>query len=489
MSAALKNIYAATPRTVRGSPVQLSGDPKGENFLYCSGQSVFIRNLANPLIVDVYSEHPCATTVARYAPSRFYIASADEQGNVRIWDTTQKEHILKFETKPFAGSISDLSWSPDSQRIVAVGEGREKFGHVFSWDAGNSVGEITGHTKAATSCDMKPTRPFRIISGGIDQTSVQYDGPPFKYRLAHTDHSKFVNCVRYAPDGERYLTVGSDGKGFFYEAKDGAKVGELGAEGAHTGGIMSCSWSPDSKQVLTVSVDKTAKIWDVATSSVVQTFAVSDAPTTDDQLLGCLWQGTYLLAVALDGTIYYLDKATGKPSRALKGHNKFVKALGYNKADGSIYSAAYDGQLVRWTEGSGNPEAIRGAGHTNEVSAIAVESGAGRVITAAMDDTYRIVDHAAKAQTGTVVKLDGPLCDLDIPTDQSNGVGITATHQSVVLIRGDKAVFTQKVQWKPLSVAISPDAVEAAVGGDVIEFCVSVSDFGFPGQPRSHFFD
>jgi len=28
--------------------------------------------------------------------------------------------------------------------------------------------------------------------------------------------------------------------------------------------------SPDSRQILTVSGDKTAKIWDVATSSVVQ---------------------------------------------------------------------------------------------------------------------------------------------------------------------------------------------------------------------------
>lgn len=51
---------------------------------------------------------------------------ADSTGKVRIWDTTNKEHILKSEFTPISGAIRDLAWSPDSQKIVAVGEGREK---------------------------------------------------------------------------------------------------------------------------------------------------------------------------------------------------------------------------------------------------------------------------------------------------------------------------------------------------------------------------
>lgn len=46
---------------------------------------------------------------------------------MRIWDTVNKEHILKNEFQPFAGQIKDLSWSPDNQRIVVVGEGRERY--------------------------------------------------------------------------------------------------------------------------------------------------------------------------------------------------------------------------------------------------------------------------------------------------------------------------------------------------------------------------
>jgi len=50
----------------------------------------------------------------------------DQSGKVRIWDTVNKEHILKNEFPIFGGPIKDIGWSPDSQRMVVVGEGREK---------------------------------------------------------------------------------------------------------------------------------------------------------------------------------------------------------------------------------------------------------------------------------------------------------------------------------------------------------------------------
>lgn len=41
----LEFVYASLPRTSRGQPIVLGGDPKGKNFLYCNGNSVIIRNI------------------------------------------------------------------------------------------------------------------------------------------------------------------------------------------------------------------------------------------------------------------------------------------------------------------------------------------------------------------------------------------------------------------------------------------------------------
>lgn len=67
--------FAALPRTQRGTPLVLGGDPKGKNFLYTNGNSVIIRDIENPAIADVYTEHSCQVNVAKYSPSGFYIAS------------------------------------------------------------------------------------------------------------------------------------------------------------------------------------------------------------------------------------------------------------------------------------------------------------------------------------------------------------------------------------------------------------------------------
>lgn len=40
-----EKVFAALPTAERGKPVKITGDPKGENFLYCNGQSIFIRNI------------------------------------------------------------------------------------------------------------------------------------------------------------------------------------------------------------------------------------------------------------------------------------------------------------------------------------------------------------------------------------------------------------------------------------------------------------
>ena len=107
--------FATLPRTERGKPLVLSADPKGKNFLYANGNSVIIRDLAKPEIADVYTEHSCPVIVAKYSPSGFYIASADQSGKIRIWDTVNIEHILKNEYQPISGPIYDIAWSADSQ--------------------------------------------------------------------------------------------------------------------------------------------------------------------------------------------------------------------------------------------------------------------------------------------------------------------------------------------------------------------------------------
>ena len=162
-----------------------------------------------------------------------------------------------------------MQWSADSQRIVVGGEGREKFGHVFSADTGTSVGEIMGTSKPINSVDFKPSRPFRCVVASEDNSICYFEGPPFKWKRTLNEHDRFVNVVRYSPNGEKFASGGADGKLVVFDGKSGDKIGELGSP-AHTGGIYSLAWDPTSKMILTVSGDKTAKLWNVESNTLVR---------------------------------------------------------------------------------------------------------------------------------------------------------------------------------------------------------------------------
>lgn len=462
MSATLKNIYAATPSTTRGRPIHVGGDPKGKNWLYTCGNAVFIRDLKDPLKCEIYTEHAYATTVARYSPSGFYIASGDVSGTIRIWDTTQVEHILKIELKMLSGPVLDLQWSDDSKRIVAVGDGKEKYGVVFMFDSGSSVGEISGHSKVLSSCDFKQTRPYRLATGGEDLSVGWFEGPPFKFKKSIKDHQRFVNCVRFSPNGEKLLTVGSDKNGFLYDGKNGDPVGKLSADNAHSGGIYAASWSPDSKRFVTVSADKTAKIYD-ENGNCQQTFQFSENPQVEDQQVGCLWQGDEILTIALGGEIYYLDPSNpSKPKKVVRGHNKFVTSLAYDAASGSFISASYDALMLKWNAATGENEGFSGKGHSNQINKVAIQGG--NVVSSALDDTIRITSLTGRTYSADAIKVSTPPADIAVGHKDTSLI-LAATMDSIVVIRNGQAVNTHAVKFQPASIALSVDETQVAVGG------------------------
>nr|P90587.1 RecName: Full=66 kDa stress protein; AltName: Full=p66 [Physarum polycephalum]AAC26321.1 66-kDa stress protein p66 [Physarum polycephalum] len=459
MSFALKTIYSPSPATTRGKPVVLGGDPKGNNFLYTCGNAVIIRNIKNPNQADIYYEHAQPATVAKYAPSGFYIASGDLSGTLRIWDTTQLEHPLKIELKVLSGPIADIAWSADSQRLVVVGDGKERFGAAILWDSGASVGEITGHSKAIASCDFKATRPFRVITGAEDFQANWFEGPPFKFKHAFKEHTRFLTCVRFSPDGEKVLTVGLDKKGFILDGKTGEKVGALaGGADAHALGIYSCSWSPDSKKVLTVSADKSAKIWDDK-GTLLTTFAFEGG--VESQLLGSLWQGDTLLAVNLNGDIFSLDQNNPKtPARTLKGHNKLVTSLAFDTASKALYSGSYDGVILQWNLETGIAVPIAGTGHTSSVTQAVVQGN--KLVSVSVDDTTRFTPLNPPQYAAQGAKLDSQ--PQSVAVAQGKDIAVVVTLNSVVVLQGEKVASTTAVKYQPTVVRVSVDGSEVAVG-------------------------
>lgn len=106
-------------------------------------------------------------------------------------------------------------------------------------DSGSSCGAITGHAKPITSVSVRHHRPFRAISGSDDNSVILHTAVPFKYEKMISTHSRFVRDVAYSPDGEVFVSVGSDGKMFVYDGMTGETKGEFERGGATSSLVCS----------------------------------------------------------------------------------------------------------------------------------------------------------------------------------------------------------------------------------------------------------
>ncbi|KAK0615534.1 Actin-interacting protein 1 [Lasiodiplodia hormozganensis] len=466
MSISSTAIWAAAPTTTRGQPTQLSSDSKGERLAYASGKSIFVRSIDDPAVSRQYTEHTAQTTVARFAPSGFYVASGDASGAVKVWDCVG-EGATKGDYHIIAGRINDLAWDGDSQRIIAVGEGKERFGHCITWDSGNSVGEISGHSSQINSVSIRQQRPLRAATGSDDTSMVFYHGAPFKFNTsARGQHNRFIFGTAFSPDGTHLATVGADKRIWLYDGKTGEAKTQIG-DGVHTGSIFGVSWDKDSKRFVTASADQTVRIWDVETGAAVQTWRMGDEGVVSigDQQVGVTWpagrsDGT-IISVDLDGNLNYLAEGNDKPTRVIRGHSKNITAATIQ--DNTFYTGSYDGRVRAWDVSTGLAENIDGESHSNFVAGFSPSSDSGepRVYSVGWDDTLRQISSNSKSFAGAKTELHY----------QPKGVAATsgdlvliASPYSVSIFKDGKEASSRPMPYPPTSIAASGNLV--AVGGE-----------------------
>ena len=464
-------IYAALPSTTGGQPTPLSADNKGQRIAYASNKSIFLRSIDDPAQATQYTQHTAPTTVARFAPSGFYCASGDAGGVVRVWDCSPSgSGITKGEYSIINGRINDIAWDGDSQRIIAVGDGKQRYGHCITADSGNSVGEISGHSAQIQAVSIRQQRPLRAATVGDDKNLVFYHGAPFKFNSipGRGNHTNFIYGVGFSPDGNHLVSVGGDRSMWLYDGKTGEAKGQIGRSDGHKGSIFGVSWSSDSKKIATASADRTVRIFDVEAGKSTQTFTFGEEGTVSipHQQVGLVWPGGrtdgLIISLSLSGDLNYLNEGSSKPSKVISGHQKNITALALSDdgtTEPTLWTGSYEGRLCAWDTAHGTAETIEGDGHSNIISGLAAspsKSPHPQLYSVGWDDTLRSVDISAKTFAGTSTKLSSQPKALSCTADS---MVIVAQLESVIVYHDGDEVGELPLKSSPTSLAAAGSTV------------------------------
>ena len=196
-------------------------------------------------------------------PGRHLLATASDDGTVRIWDphTGQARHTLTGHT----GAVRALAVAPDGTWLASAGDD----GTVRIWDphTGQARHTLTGHTDAVRALAVAPDGTW-LASASNDGTVRIWDPHTGQTRHTLTGHTDAVAALAVAPDGTWLASAGDDGTVRIWDPATGRPATPSPATPARCGRWRSPRTAPGWPPPATT---RTVRIWDPHTGQTRHT--------------------------------------------------------------------------------------------------------------------------------------------------------------------------------------------------------------------------
>ena len=168
--------------------------------------------------------------------------------------------------------------------------------------------------------------------------------------------------------------------------------------GGHMAPITGLEFFPGGRALLSVSRDKTVRVWDVASGDLMRTFRGQTGPGKVGMLFASalspdgqrLALGGHLAAAPPGkGAIRILDAGSGEVTAMLFGHGGSVTALAFSSGGKTLISGSRDNTVRLWEAASGRALAVL-KGHRRHITAVAISRHGGFAASASKDRTARL---------------------------------------------------------------------------------------------------
>jgi len=163
---------------------------------------------------------------------------------------------------------------------------------------------------------------------------------------------------------------------------------ELKALRGHTGPILAAAYSPDGRQIVTASADRTAKVWDAAGATDLLTLTGHGAPIRSVAFFD---DGQRIVTGSWDRTARVWEATTGNLLHTLKGHRREILSVAVSTNGQRIATGSLDRTARIWDPTTGS-SLLEFTNHVQGVWAVAFSPDGRRVVSGGWDKTARVWD-------------------------------------------------------------------------------------------------
>ncbi len=222
-----------------------------------------------------------------------------------------------------------------------------------------------------------------VLVGLLPWLAAQEPAPP-SVVTSLKGHTEPVYAIAFTPDGKQVVTGSFDKTLKTWDAATGKEIKTFGGPQGHQGLVLCLALNSDGSLLASGGTDNTARVWDYPTSNALRQFAGSDSFTT----VAVTADGTRTAGGGKDGVIRLWNTADGKDLFKFEGHVGPVTGLGFSPNGQVLVSAGSDRTVRLWNPADGKAVAILGA-HTRPVTGLLVSPAGNAIVSSSEDGTVK----------------------------------------------------------------------------------------------------
>lgn len=282
------------------------------------------------------------------SPDGSKVLTASFDYTARLWNFVEQTEIGVLDAH--AGPVTNVTFLPDGKRAITTSDDMTAI--LWDLDTLKPIRRFTGHHHKVMGVAVSPDGKT-AATGSWDKTVRLWDIASGKQRLVIKNDSP-INSVVFADGGK--LIVAGDHKGKIH-VWDAATGGIRGTLDGHRMGITQLDVSPDGHRILSASIDKTMRLWDLRTMKQASGHAEHDG-----QIYAAAFSpdGKTAISGGRYGYLILWDLATFKPIRTIKAHDKIIWDARFSPDGRYALTASSDERVRVWHLGTGDRIGLTG---------------------------------------------------------------------------------------------------------------------------------